>query len=172
MFANMSEVEKITCQGIFAWTGQEYKRLKKIRFLKFTRDRKIFYALNVPGVSKLTDKQLAQKMIIDLILDEGIESPFIIHDPQKIIWGFMSPATDEEVTNNPGRVVWLGWMEIPRSARFSEPGMHNVTVKAAFASQNITERVFDEAHGSVIQKYEFEIIDDYPDDDRPTDPVI
>jgi len=161
-------MEPITCQGIFRWVGQEYRRIKKsVKYTDYTRERKIFYALNVPGVSEhLTDKQLAEQIIIDIILDEGLESEYLITDPQKITGGFMSPATSQEQTDNPGNVVWLGWIDIPRYSRFTDPGekddpiTHNVTIKAAFRPIGSTTRDFDAAHGAVYKTYEFRVIDD------------
>lgn len=157
-------VDKITCQGIFRWIGTAYKRIKKtVKYTDLTRERKLFYALNVPSVSTLTDKEFADAIIIDMILDEGLESEYLITDPQKVIGGFMQPATQQEVTNNPGAVVWLGWIEIPRYARFTEPGEHNITIKAAFRDiENIGQRIFDDAHRAVAKWYDYEVSDDRP----------
>ncbi len=160
-------VENITCQGIFRWIGQGYKRIKKsVNYTDITRERKIFYALGIPGASTLTDKQLKNQIIIDAILDEGLESEYLITDPQKLVGGFMSPATTQEQTDNPGMCVWMGWVDLPRYSRFTEPGekddpiIHNLTIKAAFRANGQTERLFDEAHGAFIQKYEYRVIDD------------
>ena len=158
-----SAVEPITCQGIFAWYGQEWKRLKKIGYKKFTRDMKIFFALNIPNASHLTDKEIADSIILDIILDQGLESERLIPDIDKVFMGgYRSPATVEEVTNNPGRCVWIGWVEIPRYADFTDPTVtHNATIKAAFRDiDNVGQRIFDAAHGAVIQRYDYEIVDD------------
>jgi hypothetical protein len=161
-------VNKITIQGIFRWVGTAYKRIRKpIRYTDIAREMKIFYALNVPKASLLTDRLLADLMIIDTILDEGLESQFLITDPQKVMGGYMSPATEQEQTDNPGMVVWLGWIEVPRYSRFIEPGPHNVTIKAAFRDIDVPERLFNEVHGGVIQRFDYEISDDRPPEDRP-----
>jgi len=163
MLYNMTDLpEPITCQGIFAWYGQEWKRLKKIGYKKFTRDRKIFFALNVPNVNGLADKEIADSIIINIVLDEGLESERIITNVDRVLGGYRSPATEQEVTDNPGRCVWIGWVEIPRYAEFSDPTVtHNMTVKAAFRDiDNIGKRIFDAAHGAVVQRYDYEIVDD------------
>jgi hypothetical protein len=163
-------VEKITVQGIFRWIGTAYKRIRKpIRYTDIAREMKIFYALNIPKASHLTDKELADLIIIDTILDEGLESEFLITDPQKVVGGFMSPATEQEQTDNPGMVVWLGWVEIPRYARFIAPGEHNVTIKAAFKDQDYIARLFDEEHGGVEKRFDYEIVENRPPEDRPAE---
>jgi len=156
--------KKITCQGIFRWVGTAYKRVKKtVKYTDLTRERKLFFALNVPGVSHLTDGEFADTIIIDLILDEGLESEYLITDPQKVVGGFMQPATQKEVTDNPGAVVWLGWVGIPRYARYTEPGEHNISVQAAFRDiDKVGQRIFDDAHGAAVKRYDYEVFDDRP----------
>jgi len=155
-------VTPITCQGIFAWFGSEWKRLKKIGYKKFTRDMRIFFALNIPNVSHLTDKEIADSIILDIILDQGLESERLITDIDRVLGGYRSPATVEEVTNNPGRCVWIGWVEVPRYNDFTDPTVtHNATIKAAFRDiDNVGQRIFDAAHGAVVQRYDYEIVDD------------
>lgn len=173
-FVKGSTVEPITCQGIFRWNGQQYERIsvkRPYKLLDFRRERKIFFALNIPYVQKLSDKELADQIIINLVLDEGLESPFIILDPQKQVGGFMSPQTEQEQTDNPGQCTWIGWMPVPGSARFSDPGpaddpiIHNLTVMAAFRDVDFpNERNFTPAYGACVQKYEFRIVDNYRPD--------
>lgn len=169
-------ITPITCQGIFASYGQDWKRLRKIGYRKFTRDRKIFFPLNIPNISSLSDQEIADSIIIDIIFDEGLESERIITDASRAINGYRSPATEQEVTDNPGKCVWIGWVEIPRYAEFSTPTsilkdgkviplegveLHNITVKAAFRDiDNAGQRIFDAAHGAVVQRYDYEIVDD------------
>ncbi len=169
-------VEAITCQGIFRWEGgKEFTRISVKRpypLMALRRSRKVFFALNIP-VDKtvhITEKELANQIIIDLILDEGLEAEYIVHDPQKTVGGFVSPATQQEQTDNPGKAVWIGWMPVPPYPPFMDPGekddpyTHNLTVKAAFRGKGSTARLFDAEHGAIVQKYEYRIVDDYKPD--------
>lgn len=163
---SQSVPEPIEVQGIFYWDGQEYQYLDDIGLLKYRRDRKVFYALNVPNVEKLTDDEVADWIIIDVLLDKGIRAPWLIRDPQRVVGGCMQPQSYQEYTDNPGKRVWLGWIDVPRYARFSEPGMHNITIKAAFKDMDADEdeRLFDAEHGGVTERFEFEIVNDYKPD--------
>jgi hypothetical protein len=153
-------LKTIEIQGIFYWTGTEWKRLKKIGYMKYTRDRKVFFALNCPNASDLMLPQLAESMIIDIIIDEGLESEYLITDPQKVNHGLMMPATEQEITNYPGYCVWVGYVDIPRYARFSEPGEHNITIKVAPRKKGGTGRDFSPKRGGVIKTFTYEILDD------------
>lgn len=154
--------KSIEVQGIFKWTGSFWKRLKTAGYLEMKRSMKIFFGLNVPDASDLTYPELADSMIIDIILDEGMESQWLITDPQKVSGGVMMPQTEQESTNYPGYCVFVGFADIPRYDRFFEPGEHNVTVKAAPRVQGSTVRDFNVA-GAVIRKYTYIILDDRTD---------
>jgi len=177
----MSEdsITPLEVQGVFTWTGSEYRTLKNIGFKKFTRDRQLFYGLIVPNVKELTNGQVANSMIVDVIIDKGWKSERLITDPQKVCGGgFLQPATIEESTNNPGNRVWLGVIEIPNDdARFSQPTMeivdgklvaiddaipHNLTIMAALRNlqTEVGSRLFDTAHGGVTSYHEYNIVDD------------
>ena len=173
VYTKMENSKKaIEVQGIFSWTGQAWRRLRKIGIQKFRRDRKIFFALNIPDAENLTLPELAKYLAINITLDKGLESEELITDPQKINGGMMMPQTEQESTDYPGRCVWVGWIDVPRYGRFSEPGTHNITIEAG-PRENIGDpRDFSPEKGGVTAEFEFEIVEDRSMEDRPVQPAM
>jgi hypothetical protein len=173
VYTKMTDEKKaLEVQGIFSWTGQAWKRLRKIGVRKFTRDRKIFFALNIPDAANFTLPELAKYLAINITLDQGLESEELITDPQKVNGGMMMPQTEQESTDYPGRCVWVGWIDVPRYGRFSSPGIHNITIEAG-PRENIGDpRDFSPEKGGVTARFDFEILEDRPMEDRPVQPAM
>ena len=162
--AKEKESEKMepigTIQGIFKWEGQEYFTLEEIKKSIFDRTRRIFFAINfAPGFKKIeTGKDAADSVIIDLILDDGMKSKVLIRDPQALNQGVII----SEVTDYPGEVVWLGYVNVPGYAKYSNPGEHTVTIKVAprKLAQYFCGRDFSPEAGGVTETFKYKIVED------------
>lgn len=149
-----------TIQGIFKWEKQEYVTLEEIKRTNFDRHRHIFYAINfAPDFKKIkTGRDVADSVIIDIVLDEKLKSKYLVRDPHKISGGFILPF----VTDYPGEVVWLGYFEVPGYSKYFTAGIHTVTVKVAprKLAQYFRGRDFSAEAGGITEIFTYKMIDD------------
>ena len=149
-------------QGIFKWERQEYTVLDTIKKTAFDRTRNIFYAINFsPDFGKIENgKDVADSVIIDILYDVDMPSQTLIRDPQKLTGGVVLPY----VTDYPGEVVWLGYFTVPGYEKYTKPGVHSVTVKAAprKLAQWMRGRDFSLEAGGVSKTFSYMIVEDRP----------
>ena len=141
--------------------GGDFIPLKSIRRDFFQRSNMV-YAIKFVDKENLTDEELKQSVIIDIIYDG-----YSMSDPH-------SARPMSFVTNyqgNANKKAWFGTFKAPNAGKkYSKNGIHTVVIKVAprkapsvgttSATEILPARDFSEAAGGVTKTFKFEI---YPE---------